>query len=236
VIAAVVTVGSISISRHHAAPALPAAPGKDAQSAVLGNPENGIRVLKLTYRLIGQYRALHGGVRPADNLMLFGDVFRSPIHYGFRDAADARAAIDNPDNRFSDIPPIPSTHYLILPAVVGKRPDGTPVGGPKAAGTRDVLAYTDVYFHRNLTARPGGPTVPHPSGYYLVLWDDGSIDRVDSRGVLAIQSMADNAEAIRARYHVDTRTPIYSVRVAFRGQAGLPAGTATTALDTAHHP
>lgn len=85
-----------------------------------------------------------------------------------------------------------------------RRPNGDPVGGPKPAGTRDPIASTDIHFHRNLRHFKGDRTTIKPTGYHMVLWDDGSISRIKYDDIL---------------YY---RTGPGEHKTAFPGQAGIP--------------
>lgn len=79
------------------------------------------------------------------------------------------------------------------------------MAGPKPADTRDVLAMTDIYFHKNTRYPPTGAPSWNPVGFFLVLWDDGEVTRVPYDKVL--------------RSNLPGGAQMY----AFPGQAGVPS-------------
>lgn len=89
-----------------------------------------------------------------------------------------------------------------------KRPDGSRVGTAKRAGTRDVLAYTNI-FVTNRKFSGGWRSV----GDYLVLWDDGRVARIASDKALRVPA-----------YDVIGEAPSEpgTMQIAFPEQAGLP--------------
>ena len=121
--------------------------------------------------------------------------------------------MSNPDTEYSDGYAGRKVLNAFVYAENPFRPDGKPVGGPKPPGTRDVLAQTSIYFHLNGISSKDGhiPTTVNPVGFYLVLWDDCSVERIP---------------------YYDTRMAPSSIEkgsfhVCFRGQAGTPPGTMT---------
>ena len=105
----------------------------------------------------------------------------------------------NPDNRYADNntarqDPGNTITYMVQ----GKRLDGSPVGGSKKLGERDVLAFTETYFHQNVVNQnlPQHDTM-NPVGFYLVLFDDGSVEKVTWDKIrLVRQGNSTNASAI----------------------------------------
>lgn len=204
-----------------------------AQAPVPGNPVRGIQGLQCLYGLIQTYRNAHGGAYP-HGLPL--DLARHPQDYGLADqgfAANLRAVsrlLSNPDTQFSDFAPAASPSarqvyartsipYFILP----KRPDGASMGDPKPAGTRDVLAWTDIYVHRNIR----DSKVVNPLGFYLVLWDDGVVEKVPYNRILSVPQgpIARELES-GISYAQAFHTP-GQYTSGFRGQAGVPSYAVT---------
>jgi hypothetical protein len=167
------------------------------------------------YGFIQTFRERNGGAFPLwSKNELVDDMTRHPADYHLPDIKapnynQAAQYFTSLDSRFMPGGTLPSGAALpnfIVYSLYDKRPNGTSVGTAKPAGTRDVFAFTDLYIREH----PDGAT-----GFYLVLWDDGTISRIP---------------AARAR-----RVPVYdnmggseqeSVRdgfkqIAFPGQAGL---------------
>jgi hypothetical protein len=74
------------------------------------------------------------------------------------------------------------------------RPDGTLIGSPTKFPGRDVLIFTDLYVHQNnemVTSKWGKM---HPVGFYIVVWDNGEIQRIPYDQSLKMR-MPDNAKA-----------------------------------------
>ncbi len=174
---------------------------------VPGNPENGISDLKRLYQLVQVYRR-RSGQMPVGAIDIAKDTPNAPEEYGFRTFQETMEFLTNPDNKYGD-----STHsskqkivpYKIMP----KRPDETLVGGPKPDGGRDVIAYTDLYVHENIRLFNGERSTINPVGDYLVLWDDGTVEKVPHNRIVYIdRGMSSGGRG-------------YSI--AFPGQAGMPA-------------
>lgn len=154
--------------------------------------------------LIQLYRTTHGGAYPAayGPNSLLGDIAAHPQAYGPDQGADSTAlAIP-----YFTSPGTPRIAYFLH----GRRPGGTPVGTAKRAGTRDVLAYTNLYV-RN---QSHGPT-----GFYLVLWDDGTVSRVPASQALAVPAY----DVIGPAGATEVAARQGEKQVAFPGQAGLPS-------------
>jgi hypothetical protein len=62
------------------------------------------------------------------------------------------------------------------------------------AGTRDALAYTATYYHHNYPIREEKQTLANPVGFYLVLWDNGEIEKVPYDQVLYVFEKPDVEE------------------------------------------
>lgn len=188
---------------------LEAVPEYDTGGKVPGNPANAEKDLKLIYKSINIYRAKNGGRYPASQMDLFSAVGSSPQAYGFKNRDEAHAAFTNPDARYSDSPvERASPDHFVAYRIKNKRPDGLPIGSPKPSNTRDVLAVTSVYRHVNVKRQNGRPS-SHPVGFYVVLWDDGKIQKVPY-----------DQELLVPKRKKEWAT-------AFPGQAGLPSGTLT---------
>lgn len=181
----------------------------DTGGQVPGNPDNAVQDMRELLRLIKVYQDKHGRF-PQDANVLWQEVSRTPQEYGFSSVQQASPAFTNPDARYSDWGSERRFPDAVMPYyILNKRLDGTLVGSPKAAGQRDVYIYTALYTHHNVRHFQGERSTENPVGFFVVMWDDGSIERVpyDQR--------------LYAPYGPRTHA------VAFRGQAGLPAGTLT---------
>lgn len=198
---------------------------------VPGNPDRATAQLKRIFGWMTHYRETHGGTYPAGFSALYGDMRFDPQGYGFAEesARVVEEALANPDTRYTNMRSMDKllTPYLMSPV----RLDGTAIGDPKAPGTRDVLAETDMYVQQNW--RKGIPTTQ--IGFYLVLWDDGSVERIpwNSDAIRWVPYIPEQqlkqmpvtasvvAEAVQRGGGAWTR--------AFAGQAGVPANALTAA-------
>lgn len=143
-----------------------------------GNPAKTIEDMKRLYEVINIYRSRHGG-QIGD---LPGDYINNPQVYGFKDVLEAAHAFYNPDVRYSDAAyerEAQARGTTVVPyATYNTRPDGTPLGAPKPPGTRDLLASCRLYFHMNARDFDGDRQTIKPIGFYLLLWDDGAIEKM----------------------------------------------------------
>ncbi|MDQ3815516.1 MAG: hypothetical protein M3347_16490 [Armatimonadota bacterium] len=196
-----------------AQPSVPADKGKGTGSEsreyntgdkVPGDPANCQRILNLIYKLINIYRTRHDGAYPSTLLDVRKDARANAKVYGFDSLEQLWQATRNPDNQYADDQFIRQSPNLGSTIVSDKRFDGNPLGGPKPQGTRDVLAFTEIYVHRNARLSPEKKFIRNPVGFYLVLWDDGQVERVAYDQVIYAPSP-------------DGFSPV------FRGQTGIPA-------------
>ncbi|MDQ2688628.1 MAG: hypothetical protein M3Y28_12255, partial [Armatimonadota bacterium] len=146
---------------------------------VPGHPEKAEAQLKRIYGWLTTYRKLNGTY--TENLsVLMEDMRSSPEDYGISEAEAKNLIVQftNPDTRYTNMR---TQGARMIPYIMQTtRLDGTALGSPKAPGTRDMLAYTDMYVQQNW--RKGIPTTQ--IGFYLVLWDDGTVERVPWNAIL----------------------------------------------------
>ena len=182
----------------------PSASTADLASAASGPGATAERLHQI-YGLLQIYRRTHGGAFPS---MLGGtnsiltDLAIHPQQYGLPNVGA------NGGKQAGALFSLPGTTQMVY-FLHDKRPDGTPVGTAKPAGTRDVFAYTGLY----VSNHPHGAT-----GYYLVLWDDGTVDKIPASSILTVPSYdvigPPGAAQQAARQGLK--------QIAFPGQAGLP--------------
>lgn len=174
----------------------------------LTNPTNGIEDLKKIYQYINFYRGNHDGHYPASTSVVLIELTKLPQVKSIKDYREARAAFINPDTRYADSYSMRSDPNNFSPYVIlNIRPDGNSIGGPKLPNTRDILAYTDLYVH-NITITKDEKELTVSSGFYLVLWDDGDVDKIPYDLAYYTSSGA-------------------NLTLSFPGQAGVPADTVT---------
>jgi len=215
-----------------AAAALPRA-GQPAQADKASiHPEIAVAQLKRIYGFLPVYRYRHGNAYPPEDLDLVLDVQTHPQAYGLPKRNEAEnirqvaRCFTNDDTRKSEMlssfyawghrknPILGSIYYI-----QNRRLDGTLVGSAKPAGTRDLLAWTDLYVHGN-PAR----------GFYLTLWDDGRVERVPYDQILyAPRSLLKSRRAMTkaALKNYVCKPNAGGLLMAFPGQAGLPSNTLT---------
>ena len=142
---------------------------------------------------------------------MLGEARANPKAYGFADVYALNAALSNPDNRFADDESVRASPNSLSNSAPTVRADGTSIFGPKSTGTRDVIAAMETYLHKNQRDFPNERTTLNPSGFYQVLWDDGSVENIPYDNVFY------------AYLHDATGARTKSFFITFHGQAGVPA-------------
>jgi len=181
---------------------------------VPGNPQHAIEQMHELFSAIQIYRKRHGGWYPRGMADVMADMVMNFHAYGLPSWRRAVNRFDNPDARYSDIDSRPDVAKQaratnVIPYMMrSKRPDGQPIGGPTRPGTRDLLAWTDIYLHQNLHIVTETHGTSNPVGFYLALWADGQVTKIPYDRVLYIQHGNDFADA-------------------FPGEAGVPPGALT---------
>jgi hypothetical protein len=173
----------------------------DTRGRIQGEINNGFEDLIQIYKLITKYRERHHGVYPINTSELMRDALVNAKDYGFRSYTEISEILLNPDTVF-----LPETDPKVyVPYIVGNtRLDDTSFNSPKFHGARDALAYTSIYMQSNTRLLPSGRNALNPVGYYLVLWDDGQVEKIAYDQLLKVTA---NGK------HFFT---------AFPGQAGVP--------------
>jgi hypothetical protein len=170
-----------------------------------GDLNNGIEDLKRIYQIITIYRTRNNGEYPINAQALRNDIAKNPTSYGFKSFLEARSVFTNPDSIFAEglATTKEEAEKLWVYELYGNRPDKSGLGSSKTVGTKDVLAFTTIYFRMNIQYLTDGRAVPNPEGVFLVLWSDGSIEKVP--------------------YDETLYTPhgVNKYRSAFKGQAGV---------------
>jgi len=181
---------------------------------VPGNPDNEVNVLKRVYKYLQIYRQTHDGDFPDKKSGgLFGDIYNHFSNYGFKTLDEAAAATDNPDTVYADS--ADARKYPDKTIIIGIFPnrfDGSPFGSPKPSGTKDVWASSNIYNHLNPPDFNNGRKNLNPVGFYMVLWDDGEVQKVPYDQIL---------------YAPIGSGPRYNP--AYPGQAGVPWDSVTYA-------
>lgn len=185
---------------------------------VPGNPARALRDGVRFFGILQAYRDSHGGRWPQSK-ELADELVRNPRRYGFPDVISAHRAFANPDFRYSDDAFVRSLPEGAFPWLVhSTRPDGSPIGSPARVGTRDVLATCSLYAHMNVRHLPGSDsTTIDPVGFYIVVWEDGLVEKVPLTETLMAAGPGGR-------------------QVAFKGQAGVPTSADTFAKYYANVP
>ena len=189
----------------------------DTHGAVPGNPEKAEEQLKLLCRIYNTYLSNHReeylakakkGFEPL-GLSVIRDMSQHREEYREFQGINFMEAMKNPDVEYSDLPPaLRSSENKFIYGENSYRPDGSPIGSSKLPGTRDVLAQTNIYFHENSNAgTEWTKTTINPVGFYLVLWDDCTVERIPYYDTLIATGTHE-----KGTFHT-----------CFRGQAGVPA-------------
>jgi len=146
---------------------------------VPGDPKRGISEAENVYKDIQVYRERHQGDFPPDGSVLQADRVRNLKAYGYPDFLSALRAYCNPDSRYADDPiarkdPAATETFMLTKL----RMDGSAIGSSEQVGTRDVLAYSDTYYHENIRHHGAKADTISPAGFYIVVWDDGEVQEV----------------------------------------------------------
>lgn len=180
--------------------------GPYVRGAVPGNPGKALDAGEALVQAVSTYRGSHGGKWPSGGDLTL-DMLSHPQQYGFRDGRAASRAFRNPDTGFAEDPAVRRMGADVMPWLLHTaRPDGLLVGGPRPAGLRDVTATCDLYVHMHVQHVPGSDSaVADPRGFYIVVWDDGAVERIPLKDTLRVNGIGGWVTA-------------------FRGQAGVPKG------------
>ncbi len=136
----------------------------------------GVSDLKSIYSYVLKYKEGNAGAFPKSGQDLF--IYTLKGEKGLKGSDSILQVLKNKDVQFSDDKTLRSNPSKVIPYMIfGTRLDGSPIGSPKPAGSKDVLASTDLYVHNRYSTTKSG-TVFNPQGYHLVLWDDGSISSI----------------------------------------------------------
>lgn len=148
-----------------------------------GDSANEVTVLKNIYKYIKIYRQRHDGKYPGTATgpnALSSDILNNFTSYNLKDATEYNRALVNPDNEYSDLPVVRKYPGMaIISTFPVLRRDGTELGSPHLKGTRDLLSSTNLYVHWNYSIPGEARKLSNPVGFYMVLWDDGIIQKVD---------------------------------------------------------
>ncbi len=168
----------------------------DPQGRNLGDPRNAERDLRRIYAAMVGFRKRTG--RLPDLIELMGDT------EGTSKVGLTPDDLKNPDARYADgYRPSENLSTYMFP-YIGPRPDGTPKPALPARGERDVWVACRDYERNNQFVRDDGSSTEDLRGFQMVLWSDGTIERVTpDRMVLRRES---------------ARASVFE----YPGQAGLP--------------
>ena len=149
----------------------------DTHGEVPGDMENGVRGLRKFYRVLQTFRARNNGRYPTSNREIIMDCYKTPQAYHVSDPKELIISLNNPDNKYGDHSYF-KPNQMMMYSPIGTRPDGVPVGGPKPAGSPDLVGLTSLYVHENIRLYPHEKSTSNPVGAYLLLWDDGTVTKL----------------------------------------------------------
>jgi hypothetical protein len=150
----------------------------NTHGTVPGNPKAAELAMKQWYKFVLKYRSMHHGEYASSTNDIVSDIIKNFHSYGFNSSDEALASGHNPDSAYSTSKWDRDNFKTEIPYIVSnQRPDGTHFGAPTAYPGRDVLLYTDLYVHPNY-AKVGTKSIMQAVGFYIVVWDNGSIQRI----------------------------------------------------------
>lgn len=176
-----------------------------------GDLTNQVQIFKSMYDYVQIYRQRHEGAYPILQAMqdpLVKDISSNPLIYGLKSIDEYYSILKNPDNQYADYSYIRQNPTgTITSSSCSLRADGRELGAPKSIGTKDILSSTFLYTHVNSFYPGEVRKTPNPVGFYMVLWDDGSITKI----------------AYDQLFYMPTTTSDgIGYRVVYPAQAGLP--------------
>ena len=186
----------------------------DTQNGIPGKPSETMAKAAVIFKNIETYRRSHGGKYPADAAAMIGDAVNNFGQYSQASGQDALHIYESADNRYSDDPRKRASESVIPWVICAERPDGGSLNDPKPPATKDVLAYTSLYYHEQIRRFNGLKDTVRPVGFYIVVWDDGRVERIPYQDVLYVLRPGTN-----------------QTYKGFSGEAGVPP----TALTFAEH-
>jgi hypothetical protein len=193
-------------------------PINDTEGKILGNPQNAIDDMKLLMRGTQMY-CQEKGIMPGSSRQSARMVIKNYKQLGLSEEPSYDDLIHNPDAIRSDhakasgIASLGSQVRIAPYAIIQKRPDGSPIDVCRSDNTRktDVVMVTDIYVYKNQTNYHNETTKIKPVGYYVVAWNDGTVETIPHDKILY--------------YAVPGMKNAYSY--SFPGQTGLPKETKT---------
>ena len=190
-----------------------------------GDINNGINHLKQVYKYIQIYRARHEGNYQDKRGMVLHDMLNNPQPYGFQNNEEVVVALSNPDVQYDDLSFMRiNPQRRVASAILASRPNGAPIGSIKPQGTKDVLAYITTYYHKNPPRTGSEQDVANPIGFYLALYDDGTVAKIPYDEATSVYEIIDlNSNKLR-------------LSLAFPDQAGVPYNTLSYEEDWKTYP
>ena len=190
----------------------------DTHGLVPGTPMRTEKQMRILFDVEHTYKKLHGGVYPPNASALVSSLYSNCHDYGFANLDQVDRVIKNSDWQFSDkwapyhtASPDARSSSIVPYVIPSSRPDGSSLMASAAPGTKNVLMYTDMYCHMNRHWISKIRSTITPSGFWIVLWDDGTVQRIPYKNVL----------------YVRNGTTPGDFGIGFRGQAGLPENVRT---------
>lgn len=175
---------------------LPIAPASWEQ---LGNPEYAVEDLRKVYAALDAFRKKHGRLPQLREILDWDGKHPGPGKLTKEDWTTPDMSLASSNNSPND--------SAIEFNFRARRPDGSEKPAFPKAGEKDVWASSDVYVRIRQTVYRDRPETLSPVGTYVVLWSDGTIEKIPATSKLVYR------ESDRVYGH------------AFPGQAGLPKDT-----------
>ena len=154
-------------------------PQTNSKGYVLGDPKNAVTDLERIYKIIQSYKLENGGNSPDKLPSLMNALAAHPKRYGFDSFEEAMTFLTNPDYRLTnkDIS-VEEQEMTVVYKFNFRRLDGYNLQSIRLRNTRDLIAWTDIYVYRNMNYYNPQKSLPNTVGFYVVLWDDGSIEEI----------------------------------------------------------
>jgi hypothetical protein len=155
----------------------------DTHGAIPGDPAKAESSLRRIWMWTRIYASRHPDLPSPDISKLMIDLRTAPAEYNL---PEGRAGIKeifkvftNPDSKHSDDPTLRRrADSTFVYQFRRERPDGTPRRGIRNGGANEIVAFTPIYIHKNLRTFSDGRRKSNPVGFYIVLWEDGLVERI----------------------------------------------------------
>lgn len=149
----------------------------NTHGTIPGKPEITKSKMRRIYQAMILFRKKTGNLPMTSFMAFVGDVVTDYKYYQFSSIKEANDLFHSDDTKFGDLFYTDKVTSNTIPYMQPiRRPDGTAPSEGFSGNQKDVLLFTNIYFHENLSDDRKNT---NPIGFYLVLWEDGTVEPID---------------------------------------------------------